>query len=368
MPQTMTRLLALAALAAASITTAQAAVPADQKTWLMDLYSSTDGSHWIHIDNWSAISDPCDDAWYGVTCNAGKTSVTILNLSANNLQGPLPTNWATVFPDLEQINLVSNDLTGPVPALSGFNKLMALYLSANPGLTGSLPDPSGLPELVSYYSVGTGFSGPIPPLTGLPKLKAFFVGNNQLTGTIPALTGLPVLEQFNVAGNQLSGPVPAAPGTLTAANSLLCGNHLDAVANAAWDTATGQVPWYTDCTYVITPSAGANGSIAPGFGVTPVVALNAQPSYIATPDAGYLLDAFGGTCTGTAAGNTFTIDPAVRNCTVIASFRSAAPPLPPAGTANAIPTLGEWALALLGLLIVASQIGLQRLSRKRKQL
>ena len=106
---------------------------------------------------------------------------------------------------------------------------------------------------------------------------------------------------------------------MTAGNSRLCGNHLDAVADAAWDTAVGFAPWYTNCTYAITPSAGANGSIAPGFGVTPTVAVNAQPSYIATPDADYLLDAFGGTCTGTAAGNTFTISPAVRKSSSAAS-------------------------------------------------
>lgn len=73
-----------------------------------------------------------------------------------------------------------------MPALSGFSKLTALLLTSNPDLTGSLPDPSGLPELVSYYSVGTGFTGSIPPLTGLPKLKAFYVSNNQLTGAAPA--------------------------------------------------------------------------------------------------------------------------------------------------------------------------------------
>lgn len=123
--------------------------------------------------------------------------------------------------------------------------------------------------------------------------------------------------------------------------SRLCGNHLDAVANAAWDTAVGFAPWYTNCTYAIGPSADGDDSIAPGFGVTPTVAVNAQPSYIATPNADYLLDTFGGTCTGTAAGNTFTISPAVRNCTVTASFRrdpaTRSSPSPPAPRPTASP-------------------------------
>jgi len=199
----MTRFLALAAFAAASITTAQAAVPANQTAWLTALYNNTNGPGWTNRTNW-LTGDPCDNAWYGVTCNAGATSVTALNLSFNNVQGLLPAtpNWATVFPDMEQINLISNGLTGPVPALSGFNKLTALYLTSNPGLTGSLPDPSGLPELVSYYAVGTGFTGPIPALTALPKLKAFYVGNNQLTGAAPALGGMPV------PGAAGAGPAP----------------------------------------------------------------------------------------------------------------------------------------------------------------
>jgi len=367
-------------LAAATLAcgTAQAAVPQAQTDWLADLYTSTQGASWTNRTNW-LTGDPCDNNWFGITCNAGKTSVTIINLGSNNLQGSLPATpaWSQIFPDLEKINLVSNKLGGTFPALTGFSHLTGVYLSGNslfggPGFSGSLPDVSGLPELTEFYAVANAFTGTLPAMSNLPKLKIFWAGQNQLTGSVPDLSGLPALEEFAVSGNQLggvilgtlpaslqaflvydnqlTGPVPAAPAGLLAGASKLCGNHLEATASPAWNAATGQAQWWTGCTYVITPSAGANGAISPAQ----TVAVNAQPTFIATPAQDYLLDAFGGTCGGVAAGNNFQIAPATHNCTVTASFLRdpAAPPLPDAATA--VPTLGEWALALLALLVGAT--------------
>lgn len=44
-----------------------------QKTALMDLYTATLGGSWTNSAGWStsgsSTPDPCDNAWFGVTCN-----------------------------------------------------------------------------------------------------------------------------------------------------------------------------------------------------------------------------------------------------------------------------------------------------------
>ena len=59
---------------------------------------------------------------------------------------------------------------------------------------------------------GNQLSGPIPPLAGLAALEIFFAKNNQLTGAIPSLAGLSRLQNFAVDSNQLTGQIPPLTG------------------------------------------------------------------------------------------------------------------------------------------------------------
>ena len=83
-------------------------------------------------------------------------------------------------------------------------------------------------------------------LTGLTQLGSFFVDDNRLTGTIPQLTGTSLMA-FRVANNQLKGDVPSAPPNLISDASSLCPNYLNHTFDPAWDAATSQTPWYTNC-------------------------------------------------------------------------------------------------------------------------
>jgi hypothetical protein len=57
-------------VAVAVAASASAAVPYDQIVALNDLFWSTNGKGWSFYDNWG-VGDPCDNAWFGVSCTNG---------------------------------------------------------------------------------------------------------------------------------------------------------------------------------------------------------------------------------------------------------------------------------------------------------
>lgn len=283
-------------------TLAEAALPPAQRAWLVALYNSTNGA--TALSNWqpgNLASDPCDDNWVGVDCNAGHTTVTGLVLLGRDLTGTLPAGWDTALPDVEVINFSINQLTGTIP-------------------------------------------GPLPP-----KVHSFRVDGNQLSGAVPEVSAF-------LAATLLSDPSHRGA-------SRLCPNKLewDSVSQVFWNPATGRYSWYHDtafpgeaCSYTITPSAGAHGSISPATAQTALP--QAQLAFTATAAAGYLIDAVGGTCQTSLTGAgadwvSVQTTQANKDCTVSVTFR-ADPSVPPGpGPATAIPTLGGWAMALLGLLL-----------------
>lgn len=83
---------------------------------------------------------------------------------------------------------------------------------------------------------------------------------------------------------------------------------------------TAQNPTYSCSgtgTYLVTPSAGANGRISPN---TPqAVGQNGTVSFTVTPNTGYHISSVTG-CGGTLVGNTYTTGPITGNCAVSATF------------------------------------------------
>ena len=243
------RWLAALALAAAGLLPALpalAAVPAAELQTLTDLYNSTNGAGWTTHTNWLS-GDPCDNHWYGITCDAAGAHVTEVSLVINQLTGTLPS--LSGLTNLQRFYVSNNQLTGAIPSLSGLTNLQYFYVSNNQ-LTGAIPSLSGLTNLQDFYVENNQLTGAIPSLSGLTNLQVFYGNNNQLTGAIPSLSGLTNLQRFYVNNNQLTGTPPAAPATLLADNSALCPNYLSTPSptDAAWDTATGSTPWSAGCT------------------------------------------------------------------------------------------------------------------------
>jgi Leucine-rich repeat (LRR) protein len=225
--------IALAVLAAS----ANAAIPAGQRQALIALYNATGGDAWTDNSGWKA--EPVDtdgfampgteNGWYGVTTDLGSTTVTGINLSANNLVGSLPTAIGD-FPGLVSLNLHTNALSGSLPSsLGDLTNLTLLHLSMNQ-FTGTLPAELGnLINLTELDAYDNQLNGTIPAgLGNLVNLQILNMRSNLFEGTLPAELGsLAVLTQLNFHDNQLTGSIPASLGGLTNLISLrLHGNQL----------------------------------------------------------------------------------------------------------------------------------------------
>jgi hypothetical protein len=135
------------------------------------------------------------------------------------------------------------------------------------------------------------------------------VGNGTISPTEP---------QSVQSGNTTQFTVGAAVGH-TVSMGGTCGGSL---AGNTYTTAaiTGNctvVATFTPNTYTVTPSASANGSIAPTGGQS--VSHGNTQTFTVTPNAGYSV-AMRGTCGGTLTGTTYTTKPITANCTVTATF------------------------------------------------
>lgn len=250
-----------------------AAIPATERTALLDLHAATHGAGWTDSTGWGgAAGTEC--SWHGVTCNAAQTSVVALDLAGNGLAGTLPatlddlTGLHLLFlgnnaiggsipalshlVELQDLALGSNALEGAIPVLDTLVELRDLNLGNNL-LTGPLPSLATLTQLLLLDVSDNRLSGPLPSLAGHPDLSVFNVTDNALTGPLPSLDGLTSLQAFLVARNAFEGPVPdvPAPSALVAGASTLCPNLLTASASTAWDEATGSHPWHAACAYDI---------------------------------------------------------------------------------------------------------------------
>ena len=253
-------------------------IPLAQRNALIALYNSTNGDGWTNNTGWKTGGVPSprgtECSWVGVTC--GSPKVDWIDLSYNNLNGPIPIEIGNLadlrglnlesnlltgqIPDqignlanLEDLHLANNQLTGPIPPqlasatnlrwlhvgdnqLSGaiplqignLSNLQFIYLQRN-NLTGPIPNGIGnLSNLESLSLYSNQLSGPIPPQLGnLIALKWLNLNYNQLSGTIPVQLGnIGTLQSLALYGNQLIGTIPEELGDVTLLNYLNLGNNL----------------------------------------------------------------------------------------------------------------------------------------------
>ncbi|NJO15438.1 MAG: choice-of-anchor D domain-containing protein [Thioploca sp.] len=212
----------------------------------------------LDLGNYPGCWDYCNKLEGSIDTSSLPTSLKSLNLSTNQLIGPIPSfsgfsslkyldlsyNYelegsidATFFPlgiesivlsdtglnqslpdgvttnlsnlsNLTSLSLSSTGLSGTVLASHFPTSLTSLDLSGNP-LNQPLPDLSSLTNLIMLNLAYSGLTGSIDPaLFPLSLNSLYLYDNQQLTGQIPNFSTLTQLQYLNLSGNnQLTGPI-----------------------------------------------------------------------------------------------------------------------------------------------------------------
>jgi len=186
-------------------------IPTSECNELVTLYNSTGGANWKNNTGWLTTNTPC--SWFGLTCSAGQVSKINLfddnntpsgTTDGNNLVGTIPN---LNLPNLTELVLTYNQLSGTIPDFSNMPNLVKLWLFHNE-LSGNVPNFTNLPNLADLYLDTNQLSGEIPNFNNLPKLANLGLDYNRLSGNIPNFTNLPNLIGLYLHHNQLSGNIP----------------------------------------------------------------------------------------------------------------------------------------------------------------
>ncbi|CAI9754632.1 unnamed protein product [Fraxinus pennsylvanica] len=179
---------------------------------------------------WNMSSDPCINAWKGISCDKSVQFVQKIVLDKLNFTGVLDAASVCSAKNLAVLSLNNNNVSGILQdEISNCTRLTHLYLHGN-NLSGNLPGSlSRLSNLKRLDVSDNGFYGGIPDISRVSGLLTFLAQNNQFDGVIPKFEFLN-LEEFNVSNNNLSGSIPDVEGHFNASSFLgnpeLCGKPL----------------------------------------------------------------------------------------------------------------------------------------------
>ncbi|KAI6668620.1 hypothetical protein NL676_010819, partial [Syzygium grande] len=138
-------------------------------------------------------------------------NIGYFNLSNNNLKGGIPSSMGNMH-SLSTLDLSNNGFTGEIPETLAKNcsELMVLKLSSNNLQGQMLPRYSNLTRLEVLYLDGNRFIGDISPgILNISSLQVLDVSNNSLSGTLPNWIGdIQYLRVLILSSNLLGGPLP----------------------------------------------------------------------------------------------------------------------------------------------------------------
>ncbi|KAI7741096.1 hypothetical protein M8C21_014905, partial [Ambrosia artemisiifolia] len=156
-------------------------------------------------------SDPNPCKWAHVSCS-DDNRVTRIQIGHQNLQGTLPSTLSNLT-QLERLELQWNNISGPLPGLSGLGSLQVLMISNN--MFSSIPSDffTGMSSLQSLELDNNPFAKWVIPesIKDASTLQNFSAVNANVIGTIPEFFGsdsFPGLVNLHLAINGLEGGLP----------------------------------------------------------------------------------------------------------------------------------------------------------------
>ena len=200
---------------------------------LVDFFEKTNGVNWLNTWDFNQSMD----TWFGVQFNSfgrvkcidldGNPACNAAKDKGNNLVGEMPD---IDLPFLEHLFLAGNHLSGTIPDFSGIPNLLTLQLCCN-SFSGEIPDFSNLAKLNSLELDYNKLTGNVPNFSALPRLENLYLSDNLLSGDVPSFSDLlniktiylhrnklegnisklktPLLQELLLAFNQLEGNIPS---------------------------------------------------------------------------------------------------------------------------------------------------------------
>ncbi|KAL7225542.1 hypothetical protein ACSBR1_020833 [Camellia fascicularis] len=144
--------------------------------------------------------------------------VISIDISDNHLEGPIPRNIGSIFPNMFSLNTSGNYIQGRIPTLGNMYSLEVLDLSNN-NLSGEIPKhlTIGCPVLFFFKLSHNNLSGQISlSFVNLTLLQYLYLDNNRFEGNFPNTMSIPLsLVALGISNNQMSGKLPRWMGNMS---------------------------------------------------------------------------------------------------------------------------------------------------------
>ncbi|KAI8009621.1 Receptor-like kinase TMK4 [Camellia lanceoleosa] len=165
----------------------------------------------------SLSNNPNLAPWTIPTDLTQSSSLSTFYASAANIVGSIPDIFGS-FPNLQNLRLSYNNLTGSLPSSFRGSAISNLWLNNQLfGLSGTIDVLSSMTQLYQVWLQTNAFVGPIPDLSKCTNLFDLQLRDNQFTGVVPpSLMGLTKLANVSLVNNKLQGPVPVFGSGVTA--------------------------------------------------------------------------------------------------------------------------------------------------------
>ncbi|TYJ21261.1 hypothetical protein E1A91_A08G053100v1 [Gossypium mustelinum] len=158
-------------------------------------------------------------------------NMSIVDISNNKIQGPIPANICSIFPQLARLNLSSNSLQGNIPpCLVSLNTMLMIDMSHNQ-LYGGIPEMSAQSDSLMFLRLSNNhLSGKITPtIFCSPSLKFLYLDGNKFDGNIPSIdiSTFPYysLSDIDLSNNNLSGELPRWIWNVSNLHTLVVSNN-----------------------------------------------------------------------------------------------------------------------------------------------
>ncbi|EPS72320.1 hypothetical protein M569_02431, partial [Genlisea aurea] len=145
-------------------------------------------------------------------------SANLVTFYASNasVAGNIPDIFGS-FPNLQNLRLSYNNLTGSLPGSFSGSEIQNLWLNnQDVGLSGSIDVLANMNQLTQVWLQANAFSGGIPDLSKCTNLFDLQLRDNSFTGVVPpSLATLTALTNVSLQNNMLQGPVPQFPSRVS---------------------------------------------------------------------------------------------------------------------------------------------------------